>query len=274
MKFTKIQGTGNDFIIIDDRDDEFTGKEKETAKKLCDRHFGIGADGILFIKNSKIAPVKMEIINSDGSYASMCGNGIRCFAKYIFEKGLILDNPVDIETGDGVKRAFLNIEDGVVESVTIDMGKPFFSPDRIPADFDEEVIDREILIKNKKYKITSMFMGVTHTVVFGKLDNYNICEGADIEKYDIFTERTNVNFCEVTDRRNIKVKTWEKGAGATLACGTGCCASVVAANRLGLVEKKVGVEIPGGRLSVEIRDEGIFMTGPAVISFEGECQIP
>lgn len=273
MEFTKIQGSGNDFILIDDRENSYLGRERKLARKLCDRHFGIGGDGILLIRRSEIASIKMVIINSDGSYAAMCGNGIRCFAKYVFDNDMIRRNPMDIETGDGIKRAFLDVKDGFAEKVTINMGKAFFEPEKIPAEYNGDIVDREVYINDRKYNITTMLMGVPHTVVFGKLDDYDVNEGKYIEKYEIFTEGTNVNFCEVVNGRKIKIKTWERGTGATLACGTGCCASAVAAYKLGFTGRKVEVAAPGGQLSIEIKEEGVFMTGPAEVSFRGECKI-
>ncbi|QCH26826.1 Diaminopimelate epimerase [Clostridium tyrobutyricum] len=273
MKFTKIQGSGNDFIIIDDRENKFLGKEEKLAVKLCDRHFGIGADGILLIRKSKLALIEMVIINSDGSYAAMCGNGIRCFAKYVFDEGIIKDNPLKIQTGDGIKEAFLTLKDGIVDKVTINMGSPSFKPQYIPANCSEEIIDKKVNIDGKQYSITTMLMGVPHTIVFGKLKNYDVLEGRVIEKYGLFPEGSNVNFCEVIDDKNIKIKTWERGAGATLACGTGCCASAIASNKLGFTGNKVLVKAPGGKLLIEIKDDGIFMTGSAVISFKGECKM-
>lgn len=273
MKFTKMQGTGNDFIVIDDIENRFLGRERELALKLCDRHFGIGADGILIVRNSNVSPVKMVIINSDGSYASMCGNGIRCFAKYVWETGLVKDSVVKIETGDGIKEAFLTVKNGEVEKVTIDMGVPSFEPEKVPVKSKEEVVEKQVEIKNKKYSITSLLMGVPHTVIFGNLEDYNIMEGKYIEKYDAFTQGTNVNFCEVVNEGKVKVKTWERGAGPTLACGTGSCACVIAAHRIGLTGKKVEVVVPGGILLIEIKDDNVFMTGEAMVSFKGEYDI-
>ncbi|WP_123053549.1 diaminopimelate epimerase [Clostridium sp. JN-1] len=273
MKFIKMNGNGNDFVVIDDRDDAIKCRESEIAKILCDRHFGIGADGILLVRDSKIARTQMVIINSDGSYASMCGNGIRCFAKYIWDKGIVKDNPIKIETGDGVKEAFLHIENNKVEKVTINMGKPSFNCKYIPANCKDEIVDKKIKLNDKEYNITTMLMGVPHTVVFGKLDDFDVNEGRIIEKFELFPEGTNVNFCEVIDSRTIKVKTWERGAGATLACGTGNCSSVIAANKLGFTGNEVEVHAPGGKLLVEIKQDGVFMTGPALISFKGEFEI-
>ena len=268
INFTKMQGTGNDFVVIED----FQGKYADLeglAIKLCDRHFGIGADGILVVTKSDIADIQMIIMNADGSYASMCGNGIRCFAKYIWEKKHVVGENIKIETGDGVKLANICVKNGRAESVTINMGKYNFNPSSIPAIATEEIINKKIEANYKEYNITSMFMGVPHTIVFGKHEEYEVEEGKFIERHSFFPEKTNVNFCEVVGKNMIKVKTWERGAGPTLACGTGSCASVVAARRLGYVEGKVEVQVPGGILTVEIIKEEVLMTGPAEITFEG-----
>lgn len=273
MKFTKMHGNGNDFIIINDMDNRFVNLEYKLAVKLCSRHFGIGADGILLVRKSDCAQIQMVIINADGSYASMCGNGIRCFAKYVYESNLVKSEDISIETGDGIKKALLKIDKEQVVGVTINMGTPNFNPSYIPALSDEEIIDKSISINEKMYTIDSMLMGVPHTVIFGKLDDYDVEEGKCIEKYNLFPEGTNVNFCEIIDNNNINVKTWERGAGSTLACGTGCCACAVASDRHGFTGKKVNVQVPGGNLSVEITDTGVMMTGPAVVSFTGEINV-
>ncbi|WP_291637329.1 diaminopimelate epimerase [Clostridium sp.] len=268
MDFTKMQGIGNDFIIIEDFECKYDNLE-ELARKLCDRHFGIGADGILVVRKSNIADIQMIIINADGSYASMCGNGIRCFAKYVWKKKYVQGAYIKIETGDGVKLANIFIKDGKAESVTINMGKYNFETSSIPALDKEEIINKKVEINNKEYYITSMLMGVPHTIIFGKHGDYCVEEGKFIEKHDLFPEKTNVNFCEVVSKNMIRVKTWERGAGPTLACGTGSCASVVAANRLGYIEAKAMVQVPGGLLNIEIVNEEVLMTGPAEITFEG-----
>lgn len=273
MYFTKMQGNGNDFVVIEDFDNIYLNFEQELAKKLCDRHFGIGGDGILLVRNSNVAKVQMVIINADGSYASMCGNGIRCFAKYIYDKGIVKDKTIKIETGDGIKEAFLEIEDGKAKNITIDMGNPSFNPKDIPAISESEIIRKKIDVEGKAYEITSMFMGVPHTVIFGDLDGFHILEGSFIEKYEMFPKGTNVNFCQVINEDKIKVKTWERGAGPTLACGTGSCASVIAANKLRLINTKAEVELPGGVLNIEITQNGVLMTGPAEIVFTGEINI-
>ncbi|MBU3161391.1 diaminopimelate epimerase [Clostridium frigoris] len=272
LNFTKMQGTGNDFIVIEDLE----GKYNDLgilAKKLCDRHYGIGADGILVVRKSSIADIQMIIMNADGSYASMCGNGIRCFAKYIYEKKYVLGENIKIETGDGVKIASICAYDGVFKGVTINMGKYNFNPISIPALSSVEIINKKLETNNKEYYITSLLMGVPHTIVFGKLDDYEVCEGKFIEHNCLFPQKTNVNFCEVVDKNMIKVKTWERGAGPTLACGTGSCAAVAAANRLGYTEGRVKVQVPGGILNIEIVEGEVLMEGPAEIAFKGEFLI-
>lgn len=273
MKFTKMHGNGNDFIVVDDRNNRFLGKEGELARELCDRNFGIGGDGILIVRNSDIAQTQMVIINADGSYASMCGNGIRCFAKYVWDEGIVKGDCIKIETGDGIKEAFIHVQDNEVKEVTINMGIPTFVPEQIPSKFEKEIINEQIKVNEKEYNITTMLMGVPHTVLFGKLDEYDVEEGKAIEKYDIFPEGTNVNFCEVINNNKIKVKTWERGAGPTLACGTGSCACVIASNKLGFTGENVEVQVPGGKLFIEIKENGVFMTGPAVVSFKGEYEV-
>ena len=269
INFTKMQGTGNDFIVIEDLEGKYVNLE-ELASKLCDRHFGIGADGILVVRKSNIADIQMIIINADGSYASMCGNGIRCFAKYVWGKKYVSGENIKIETGDGVKLARICIKDGIAEGVTINMGKYNFSPESIPALSSIEIINKKLEINHKEYYITSMLMGVPHTIVFGKHDDYEVSEGKFIEHHSLFPKNTNVNFCEVVDKNTIKVKTWERGAGPTLACGTGSCASVVAANRLGYTGEKVTVQVPGGLLNIEILNGEVIMEGPAEITFDGQ----
>ncbi|WP_461204338.1 diaminopimelate epimerase [Clostridium sp. DL1XJH146] len=275
MFITKVHGTGNDFVIIEDLENKLVGIESSIAKKVCHRRFGVGADGILIVRKSNIANIKMVIVNSDGSFAEMCGNGIRCFAKYVFEKKLVNKQIINIETEDGVKKAFLNFEGESVESVKINMGKYSLQPSNIPATSEYEILDKEIEVETgKEYKITSMLMGVPHTMIFGKLDDFDIDEGKYIEKYKLFPKNTNVNFCEIVDQNNIRVKTWERGAGPTMSCGTGSCASAVAAMLLKNTDRKVFVHIPGGKLLIEINnEEEVFMTGPAVIVFQGELLI-
>lgn len=270
MDFVKMQGSGNDFIIIEDINDNLDFKKRNIVTRLCNRHFGIGADGILIVKRSHIADIKMIIINADGSEAFMCGNGIRCFAKYVWENKLVKkDRIIKIETKDGIKEVVLNISKNIVENITVNMGKANFEPKYIPALGEEKIINKSIIINKKQYFLNSMHLGVPHTVVFGKLDNFNIYEGRQIENLDIFPKGTNVNFCEILDKNNIKIKTWERGVGPTLACGTGSCACAIACNKFGYTNSEVVVEMIGGKVKINLNEKGTFMTGPAKTVFKG-----
>lgn len=268
MKFSKMHGNGNDFIVIEDLNNEYLGKEEEIAQKMCHRRFGIGADGILIVRKNENCDIEMVIINSDGSYAAMCGNGIRCFAKYVYEKGIVKKDVLDVLTGDGVKRIFLEIENDKVKSINVNMGFGDFKPKNIPALCEEEIIEKKVSVGNGNFEITSLLMGVPHTIIFEE-EKYPIECGRDIEKYELFPQGTNVNFCKVIDRNTMEVRTWERGAGPTLACGTGNCASVIAANKLGLVDKEVKVIVPGGELKVNIEDDGVKMIGNASFICDG-----
>ncbi|MGL5245615.1 MAG: diaminopimelate epimerase [Sarcina sp.] len=268
MNFAKMQGNGNDFIIVEDFHNKLKGKEGELAKNICDRKFGVGADGLLIVRHTEQADVEMVIINSDGSYAAMCGNGIRCFVKYIFEKDIINKTNIKVLTGAGVKNILLEVTDNEVSSISVNMGIANFDPKAIPAICDEEIIKKEIIANGKKYEITALNMNIPHTVIFEK-ENFQIEEGKEIEYFPLFPERTNVNFCRILNRDVIEVRTWERGAGATLGCGTGNCASVVVCNKLGYVDNKVKVITPGGSLWVDIKDDGVYMIGDAKFICEG-----
>ena len=271
MKFTKMQGLGNDFIIIENHDkkNEMSGL---TVKKLCDRHFGIGADGILLIEDSKTADAKMTIINSDGSLAEMCGNGIRCYAKYVYEKNICKKPCITIETLAGIMKAEMEIENNKVKSVKINMGSPEFKKDLIPFKSDINNLEYSILADGREFRASTILMGVPHTVVY--VDEINKDEmihyGSIIEKMDLYPKRTNVNFVKVIDKSNIELQTFERGAGLTLACGTGTCASVICCSILGLTDKKVDAHLKAGILNIEYDGENVFMKGPAEIVFEGE----
>lgn len=273
MNFTKMQGTGNDFIVIEDFQLNHLSHQHELAKKLCDRRFGIGADGVLFVRESSIAEIKMDIVNSDGSYAAMCGNGIRCFAKYVYDEGIVSKENIKIETGDGIKIAYITVKNSKAEDITIDMGNFSLEPKNIPANVEDKIINKQLIIDNKEYKITSMLMGVPHTVVICNLNEIDVKEGKAIEKYELFPKGTNVNFCEIIDKSTVKVKTWERGAGPTLACGTGSCASVIASNLLDFTGKEVKVIVPGGEIFIKLNNDKVLMTGPAATVFKGEIDI-
>lgn len=274
MRFTKMQGLGNDFIFIEDFEEKILKSEIEIAKKVCDRRFGIGADGLVIIRKSENADAKMIIINSDGSRANMCGNATRCFAKYIYENGYIKKDIIKIETGDGIKEAKLVIDSkDKVKVITINMGEPSFDGKDIPLKNKNSLINEDIEINNRKFNLTSLLMGVPHTILIDNKSEYSINDGEIIEKHDIFLENTNVNFVKVISDEIIEVKTWERGAGATLACGTGCCASVVALNKLDLLKDRVIVKTLGGNLLIEIIENNVYMTGEAEFICKGELLI-
>lgn len=272
MKFYKYHGLGNDFIIIDNMQSTIQ-MDGKIAEKLCHRHFGIGADGLILVEQSANADVKMIIYNSDGSKPEMCGNGLRCFAKCVYDAGIVKQSNLVVETDAGI----MNIEiksDGVCASaMVVNMGHPEFLAEKVPVIIDKsEAVDYEIDVEGNKFRITSMLMGVTHTVVFVDSLNDEVIMhlGKLIENSKYFPSKTNVNFVKVLDRENIILRTWERGAGYTYACGTGACASVAAAIVNNLVDEKVKVQLRGGDLVIHWKDRGdIFMEGPAIKVFEG-----
>jgi len=275
MNFYKMQGAGNDFVFIEDFNYEIKD-ECLLAKKLCERHFGIGADGLVIVRKSEIANAKMIIINADGSRANMCGNAIRCFGKYVYEHQIASGNKFSVETGDGIKEIEIILENDKVKYVRVYMGKPSYDGCDIPLKNIESLIERDITVDNKTYKMTTVLMGVPHTIIFEDDREYNVVEeGSKIEKLEIFKEGSNVNFVKIIDATHIRVNTWERGAGATLACGTGCCASVVVAKKLGFVdrEKEIFVTAPGGELIIEVSEQNVYMKGPAEVSFEGKTSL-
>lgn len=275
MNFYKMQGAGNDFVFIEDFNNEIK-EECLLAKKLCDRHFGIGADGLVIVRRSEIANAKMVIINADGSRANMCGNAIRCFGKYVYEHKIASGSKFSVETGDGVKEIEIILENDNVKYVRVYMGKPSYDGRDIPLSNMESLIECDISVDNKTYKMTTVLVGVPHTIILNDNEEYDVVkDGSKIEKLDIFKEGSNVNFVKVIDDTHIKVDTWERGAGATLACGTGCSASVVVAKKLGLVDKdkEIFVKAPGGELVIEVLGEDVYMKGPAEVVFKGEISL-
>lgn len=277
MKFTKMQGCGNDYIYIDCTK-SMIDNVRETAVRLSDRHFGIGSDGLILIRPSDKADFMMDMYNNDGSSGKMCGNGIRCVAKYVYDKGLTDKTKLKIETLSGIKDLELTVEDGKVKSVTVDMGEPVLKADLIPVISDkEQLINEPVEIGGRVYHITCISMGNPHAVVFMddveklKLDTI----GPVFETHPMFPERVNTEFVHILDRRHIKMRVWERGSGETLACGTGACASAVACVLNGLTDHELKVSLLGGELDIrydEISDR-VFMTGPAVTVFEGEIDL-
>lgn len=275
MKFLKVHGLGNDFILLEK--EAYLGKNlSDLSIRLCNRNLGIGADGLLLVvePQNKDADIGMRIINSDGSEAEMCGNGIRCFARYVYERGLINKESFSIETKAGIMRPKLNIHNGNIISVQIDMGKVILNRTAIPVlGAGDNVINEPItLLDGTRVMITTVLMGVPHTVIFVKeITESLVCElGAKIEKATIFPKHTNVNFVIIKNQHEIIVRTWERGAGATLACGTGCCASVVAACLNGYLNHKAIVHVQEGDLEIEYLQNGhVLMTGPTKFVYEG-----
>lgn len=276
IEFVKMHGLGNDYLYINCIKNREPLFPEELAKRLSNRHFGVGADGIILVCNSKIADFKMRNFNSDGSEAEMCGNGIRGFAKYVYDYNLIDKNEFKIETLAGIRKVKLNtLNKSITENITVDMGEPILHPVKIPVLTREEppIKDLKIVIKNKIFTITCVSMGNPHAIIrLHNLEDINIKEyGPLIENRSEFPKRTNVEFIEIKDRSRIKMKVWERGAGETLACGTGACASTVASVLNGYTERKVVVELLGGELEVEWNEEDshVYMTGPATTVFRG-----
>lgn len=278
IKFTKMHGLGNDYVYIDCYSKEAgLGNISDLAKFMSNRHFGIGSDGIILICKSNIADFKMRMFNFDGSEAEMCGNGIRCVGKFVYDKGLTNKETVKIETLAGIKILNLNVKNGKVETVRVDMGKPIFNPKEIPVDFDKEPVKGlKINAIDREFDFTCVSMGNPHAITLVEnTKKFNIEKyGPVLEKDEHFPKRSNIEFIEVIDKNNIRMRVWERGAGETLACGTGACATAVACNINGLTDKKVNVELLGGTLEIEWDEETnhVFMTGPATTVFEGKIE--
>lgn len=277
MKFTKMQGIGNDYVYVDCTKENKIENPAELSKKVSNRHFGIGSDGLILIENSNVADFKMAIYNADGSQAEMCGNGIRCFAKFVFDKGLINKENITIETLAGIKQLKLSTENGKVKKVRVDMGEPILEAKKIPVISDKNpVIDLQLQAADKTFTATCVSMGNPHAITF-----VNNVEEFDVEKYGKileikkeFPKHSNIEFVELIDKNNIKMRVWERGSGETLACGTGSCASVVACILNNKTERKVNVHLLGGTLEIEWNKQNnhVYMEGPAEIVFEGEIE--
>ena len=274
MDFVKMHGLGNDFVFIEDK----TGQDKDytvLARAMCNRHTGIGADGLIVIVDSRVADVRMRIINSDGSEAEMCGNGIRCFAKYVYDSGIIEKKQFTVETPAGIMEPEITVgADNKAKLITINMGRPSFNRSEIPMEgADGRVLNEDLCVDGENWKVTSLLMGVPHTVTYvDDVDTVDIEKiGPLFEKHEAFPKHTNINFAQQMDDRTVKVRTWERGAGATLACGTGSCSVAVASFLNGRTGREVDIQLPLGTLHIEYREEdgNVYMTGPAAVSFTG-----
>lgn len=274
LKFTKMQGLGNDYIYINCIDKEYE-KIIENVSKLSNRNFGIGSDGVILILKSDIADFKMRIFNSDGTEAKMCGNGIRCVGKFLYDKGITKKEELSIETLSGIKKLKLDIKNNKVISVEVDMGKPHFKPNEIPVMGDSNKV--QIQLEDEELELICVSIGNPHAVaIVNNVDNINIEKyGLIIENNIKFPERTNVEFVEVLDNKNIKMRVWERGAKETMACGTGACASTIVCNTEGYTSNQVTVHLKGGELNINWNKENnhIYMIGPAETVFEGEINI-
>lgn len=274
MKFSKWQGVGNDFAIIEGRMAKL-GEYQAMSRAVCDRHFGIGADGLVVVLPSDKADFQMKIFNSDGSEADMCGNATRCFARYVYEAGLTKLTEFSIDTLAGIIRPRLLFEDGKVISVRVDMGEPKLERGLIPLTGDSQAraVDEVMTVGNKTYRFTGLNIGNPHCVIFvDDVEQLDIqAEGKPIEVHPLYPRKTNVEFVQVIDPQTLRMRVWERGAGPTLACGTGTCASVVAAVLNGKTGRKVLVHLDGGDLTIEWgEDNHVYKTGPAIEVFRGE----
>ena len=277
MKFTKMQGLGNDYVYVNCFQEKIENPSK-TAIRVSNRNFGIGSDGLIMINPSKVADFEMEMYNADGSRGEMCGNGIRCVGKYVYDYGLTDKTSISVETLGGIKYLDFTVEDGKVKLVKVDMGKPGLEPIEIPIIVEgNKVVDVPIVVDGTEYRMTGVSMGNPHAVVYVDdvkgLDIETI--GPKFETHERFPKRINTEFAKVIDRHTVEMRVWERGSGETLACGTGACAVAVASILNGYTEDKVTVKLLGGDLQIEWDRSAnkVFMTGPCEIVFEGEINL-
>lgn len=278
MKFTKMHGCGNDYIYVNGMKEKIEPEKKpELVKRLSDRHFGIGGDGVIFINASDQADFEMEMWNADGTRGEMCGNGIRCVAKYVYDKGLTDKTEISIISGGQIKYLKLQVEDGKMVTARVNMGKPILEASQIPVTMpnaEERAIDTPIVVNGETYRMTCVSMGNPHAVVFmTEVSDLEIDRiGPHFENHERFSKRVNTEFVKVLDRNHVEMRVWERGSGETLACGTGSCATVVACVLNDLTDNVVTVKLLGGELLIEWdrKEDVIYMTGPAVTVYEGE----
>ena len=275
MKFTKMQGLGNDYVYVNCFKEKIDNPP-ELARRISDRHFGVGSDGLIMINPSDKADFEMEMYNADGSRGEMCGNGIRCVAKYVYDYGLTDKTHISVETLGGIKYLDLTVEEGKVKMVKVDMGKPELEPLKIPVKASgDNAVDEPILVGGNEYRMTCVSMGNPHAVIFIGCDvrEFPLEEiGPKFENHERFPNRVNTEFVRVIDRRTAEMRVWERGSGETLACGTGACAVAVACALNGFTEDEVTVRLLGGDLQIrwDREKDTVFMTGPAEVVFDGE----
>jgi len=284
LEFTKMHGCGNDYIYVV----ALRARPSDPAalsRRLSDRHFGVGGDGLIMLAPSTAGDLRMEMYNADGSRGDMCGNGIRCLARLAFERGLVRKNPMTIETDAGLKTVRLQVVRGQVQSATVDMGEPILDGRRIPVAADGRIIDYPLEVNGRIEKITCVSMGNPHCVVFVdddsvfKLDGFEFARlGRHFESHLFFPRRVNTEFILPVGRDHLRMRVWERGSGETLACGTGACAALVAAVLTGRAERKATVELRGGNLEIEWARDGagdstVYMTGEAIAVFNGQVDL-
>lgn len=277
MKFTKMEGLGNDYVYVNCFQENIKNP-CEMAIKVSDRHFGIGSDGLILIKPSQVADFCMDMYNADGSRSEMCGNGIRCVAKYVYDYGLTEKTSISVETLAGIKYLDLHIAAGKVKTVTVNMGEPELRPAKIPVKAEKDILVNEpILVNGEEYRMTCVSMGNPHCVVFVENTADFPLEdiGAGFEQHEIFPNRVNAEFIQVLDRNTVNMRVWERGTGETLACGTGACAATVACILNGLTEDEITLHLLGGDLLVrwDRTENLVYMTGPATVVFDGEIDL-
>jgi len=279
IKFSKLNGQGNDFIIIDATEKQIKLSVSQITE-MCNRNFGIGADGLILVNKSKISDLKMEYYNRDGSVAEMCGNGIRCMARFAYEKNLIKSNNINIETLAGVKKIFLNIENNKVGNIKVSMGIPEFRPENIPVKIKNkcEVLNHKITVDSKNFYINCISLGNPHCVIFlednESLDTFPVNKwGPGLENHNIFPNKINVEFVQINSNKELNMRVWERGVGETLSCGTGACAAGVCAIKLNKIKKeKIAVNMPGGKLTIiwGRPDPEVYLEGKVDHSFDGQ----
>lgn len=277
MRFTKMHGLGNDYVYVNCFEERIENPS-ETARYVSDRHFGVGSDGLIMINPSEAADFEMEMYNADGSRGEMCGNGIRCVAKYVYDYGLTDKTSISVETLGGIKYLDLTVEDGKAVLVKVDMGTPILDPGQIPiVSGREAVIDEPVVVDGTEYRMTGVSMGNPHAVIYvddlGGLDLVEV--GPKFENHECFPKRINTEFAHVIDRTTVEMRVWERGSGETLACGTGACAVAVASILNGYTEDEVTVKLLGGDLLIrwDRESDKVYMTGPATVVYDGEIEI-
>ncbi|MBD5530007.1 MAG: diaminopimelate epimerase [Lachnospiraceae bacterium] len=280
MKFTKMHGCGNDYVYIDGAAWQILQSNKpDVVQFLSDRHFGVGGDGVIFINPSDVADFEMEMYNADGTRAEMCGNGIRCVGKYVYDKGLTDKRQLSIVSAGQIKYLELEVDsENRVSWVRVNMGSPILVPDQIPVKISgRQAVNVPICVEGQEYHMTCVSMGNPHAVVFvDGTDDMNLEQiGPLFEHHELFPKRTNTEFVQIVDRQHVKMRVWERGTGETLACGTGCCATAVACALNGLTDDQITVNVLGGEIEVTWDRERnlVYMGGPAATVFEGEINI-